>query len=68
MRYRPERLERLFIVRVWREEGSSPLAFRGSVHDVEAGLRLGFSAIGELEDLLLRRLRLGESGAVTESP
>ena len=66
MRYRLERLERLFIVRVWREEGASPQTFRGSVHDVEAGRRLAFSAIGELEALLLRQLRPGDP-AVTES-
>ena len=66
MRYRPERLERLFVVRIWREEGASPETFRGSVHDVEAGRRRGFSSVRELEGLLLRHLRGAEPGDVTE--
>jgi hypothetical protein len=68
MRYRRERLERLFVVRLWCEEGANLRAFRGSVHDVEADRRLGFSEIGELEDFLLRQLRCGEADALGESP
>jgi len=52
MRYRPERVERLFVLRIWREEGAAPRSFRGSVHDVEAGNRIGFLALGDLEGLL----------------
>lgn len=62
MRYRPARVERLFVVRIWREEGAAPRTFRGSVHDVEERRRLGFATLGELEDVLLRQLHLGTGG------
>ena len=62
MRYRTERVERLFVVRIWCEEGAAPRTFRGSVHDVEDGRRLGFSTLADLEGLLLSRLGLRASG------
>ncbi len=62
MRYRPARIEHLFVVRIWCEEGAPPRTFRGSVHDVEDGRRLGFATLGDLEDVLLRQLRLGVAG------
>ena len=68
MRYRPERVERLFVVRIWSEEGAAPKTFRGSVHDVEDGRRLGFSTLAALEGLLLERLCRGQAGARSERP
>jgi len=56
MRKPTYRLERLFIVRLWREGGAPRGTFRGSAEDVEAGRRVVFSEFRELDEFLLRAL------------
>jgi len=56
MRYPTRRLERLFVLRLWREEGASPGTVRGSAEDVEGGQRVVFSELRDLERFLLRVL------------
>jgi hypothetical protein len=53
----PRRFERLFIVRLWSEAGSSlTSAFRGSVVDVASGKRFFFSSLAALNDFLYLRV------------
>ena len=55
------RVERLFVVRVWREEtaeGYPPM--RGSVVEVASGARFFFSNLTDLNDFL--KLRLSGDG------
>jgi hypothetical protein len=62
------RLERVFVVRVWREAGMVGRAdVRGSVHELETGQKFFFSGLRDLHDFLTLRLdasdleRRGES-------
>ena len=57
MRYSTRRLERLFIVRLWREAGASPDELRGTAQDVEGGARAVFSDLRELDEFLAGVLR-----------
>lgn len=52
-----DRAEHLFMVRLWREPGSSPQV-RGVVEDVGAQQRFYFSTLAELNEFI--RLRLPE--------
>ena len=46
------RVDRVFVVRVWRETGAPAADVRCSVDDVGAGRRLAFSGFSELTDYL----------------
>lgn len=61
VRHGTRRLERLFVVRLWREEGAPPDAIRGSAREVEGDQRFAFSDLGELEDFLRWRLAQAKS-------
>jgi hypothetical protein len=50
-----DRAEHLFMVRLWREPGSSPQV-RGLIEDVHAQQRFYFSSLAELNEFI--RLRL----------
>jgi hypothetical protein len=50
------RYERVFVVRVWREEGAGSGGPRGSVHELESGHRFFFSGLRDLHDFLTLRL------------
>jgi len=50
-----ERVEHLFVVRIWFEPGSDPGdAWRGSVEHVPSGARKYFAALDDLEVFILR--------------
>jgi hypothetical protein len=50
-----ERVEHLFVVRIWREAGANDRdAWRGSVEHVATGARRYFAALAELDAFILR--------------
>jgi len=52
-----ERLEHLFIVRIWQEADRSGVSqWRGSVEHVPSGQRLYFTSLGDLTDFITGRL------------
>jgi len=49
----PQRDERVFLVRMWRErETAKSRSWRGSVHDVATGRRFYVTAPGEITDFI----------------
>lgn len=52
-----KRDDRVFLVRMWREDGSEREAWRGSVHDVVAGRRLYLTTPREIADFITLALR-----------
>jgi hypothetical protein len=49
----PQRDERVFLVRMWRErEAAETRDWRGSVHEVATGRRLYVTAPGEVSDFI----------------
>jgi hypothetical protein len=53
----PRRYERVFMLRIWREEdGAAGAALRGSVIELESGRRFFFSGLRDLHDFLSQRL------------
>jgi hypothetical protein len=52
------RLERVFVLRVWREAGSPPGAMRGSVVELGSERRFFFTQLGDLRDFLSRTLAM----------
>lgn len=50
------RLERTFVVRLWREAGARADAVRGTAEDVGDGERLAFGDLRQLEKFLRQRL------------
>jgi hypothetical protein len=51
------RYERVFVVRVWREEEAGGFGGpRGSVHELESGRRFFFTGLRDLHDFLTLRL------------
>jgi hypothetical protein len=63
-----ERVEHLFIVRVWFEPGAAPGdEWRGSVEHVPSGSRRYFGALADLQSFI-RRAAGGPVAAQSESP
>jgi hypothetical protein len=57
------RFERVFVMRVWREDGSaSASVMRGSVVELGSGRRFFFTQLSDLKDFLSLRLTVAESG------
>ncbi len=63
----PERIEHLFIVRVWYEQGATDASeWRGSAEHVASKARVYFSDLGALRDFVAKNATL-RAGAVQQS-
>ena len=58
------RVDRVFVVRLWREAGAAPDTVRGSVHDVHADRQRVFCTFASLTDYLHRRLEDSDHDAL----
>lgn len=58
------RRERLFVIRLWREQGAASHTFRGSAEDVNDGRRVLFSELRQLGEFLMRALYRDRSGGL----
>ena len=57
------RFERVFVLRIWREGGSSPAsAMRGSVVELGNDRRFFFTELADLKDFLSLRLTASDRG------
>jgi hypothetical protein len=61
--FNKRRFERVFVLRVWREGGSSPAdAMRGSVVELGSDRRFFFTQLADLKDFLSLRLTAPDLG------
>jgi hypothetical protein len=67
VRESPDRVEHLFIVRMWREPGTPPTTWRGSVEHTETKERVYFSSLVALTAFVETCLA-GASLPVREEP
>ena len=72
MKQDDERVEHVFLVRMWREPGGPTSQWRGSVQHVATGRRLFVGSPGEVGDFITmhctnvaRRAQLGGNGQPT---
>ncbi|HKU82238.1 MAG TPA: hypothetical protein VJP76_08730 [Candidatus Tumulicola sp.] len=63
MRHPTRRLERLYVVRLWREEGAPPRALRGCAEDLHGHRRVAFSDVRELQQFLVEALFQDDTSA-----
>ena len=56
------RFERVFVLRIWREGGSTPAAMRGSVVELGSDRRFFFTQLADLNDFLSLRLSAADRG------
>lgn len=57
MPHNPERLDHLFIVRIWNEAAHGGDGWRGSVEHVPSGQRMYFVSFKDLNDFIQLRTR-----------
>jgi len=63
-----ERIEHVFLVRMWLEPGSGNANWRGSVQHVSTGRRLFVGSPGEVGDFIALQLQSSPQKALTKRP
>ena len=55
------RVERVFVLRIWREAGAGNDALRGNVEEVGSRVHFAFTELSDLDGFLRQRLEARES-------